>query len=66
MNEDDEAVTETQPSFDGMNPYQREILFSLNRLGKHVYSGTVSTKVKATRRAKNKVAKATRKTNRPA
>jgi hypothetical protein len=44
--------------------YQREILFSMNRLGKHIYGGTVSYVEKERRRAKNRVARAQRKVNR--
>jgi len=44
--------------------YQVDILFALGKLGKHVYEGTVPAKVIAQRRAKNKVAKASRKRNR--
>ncbi len=40
------------------------ILRGLNRLGKHVYAGTVPAAEVARRRAKNKVAKASRKANR--
>lgn len=40
------------------------ILFALNRMNKHIYAGTVPAHVKAKRRAKNKVAKASRKANR--
>lgn len=48
-----------------MNPFHREILFALNRLNKHIYGGTVSPKVKATRRAAGKVAHESRRINRP-
>lgn len=44
--------------------FQRKILAGLNNLNKHVYAGTVPDKTKAKRRAKNKVAKASRKKNR--
>ena len=44
--------------------YQVDILFALGKMGKHVYEGTVPAKVIAQRRAKNKVAKASRKRNR--
>lgn len=44
--------------------FQRKILAGLNNLNKHVYAGTVPAHVKAKRRAKNKVAKASRKNNR--
>jgi len=47
------------------------VLFGLNQFRnfqgqpKHVYAGTVTEKVKARRRARGKVAKASRKANRP-
>ena len=40
-------------------------LVALTRLGKHTYGGTVPAKEKARRRAKNRVAKRSRKANRP-
>lgn len=46
------------------NPYQREILFALNRLGKHVYAGTVSAAEIARRRTKAKAARVARRQNR--
>lgn len=46
------------------NSFQFAILMALNVLGKHVYAGTVSAEEKAKRRAKNKVARASRKANR--
>lgn len=51
------AVTES-------SPYQRNILAALNGSGRHIYGGTVDPKVVKRRRAANKVAKASRKTNR--
>lgn len=47
-----------------MTSYQREILFALNRLGKQVYEGTVSSKERKRRRAANRVARASRRNNR--
>lgn len=44
--------------------YGRRILFALSRSGQHVYAGTVSFKDKMKRRAKDKVAKRSRKLNR--
>lgn len=46
------------------NPYQFAILMGMNKLGHPIYSGTVPDHVKARRRAKNKVAKRSRKINR--
>lgn len=43
---------------------QMVILLALNRSGKHIYSGTVTEKVKASRRVKNKLARKSRRTNR--
>lgn len=40
------------------------ILVAMADLKKHVYEGTVTKKVKARRRAKNRVAKQSRKVNR--
>lgn len=49
-----------------MNPsvvqYQRTILHALQ--GQHIYAGTVPAHVKARRRAKNKVARVSRRKNR--
>lgn len=44
------------------SPYSLAILRALQ--GKHVYAGTVSAKVKATRRAANRVARVSRRINR--
>jgi hypothetical protein len=41
--------------------YGVEILLGLNRLGKHIYEGTVPSAEKASRRAKNKAARKARK-----
>lgn len=46
-----------------MHPYQQAILYGLNRLNKHIYEGTVSPKTIAHRRARNKMARASRKVN---
>jgi len=46
------------------NVYQREILFALNRTARHIYAGTVPAETIAKRRARNKVARASRKLNR--
>jgi hypothetical protein len=46
------------------NYFQRSILAGLNNLNRHIYMGTVPEHVKAKRRAKNRVAKASRKRNR--
>ena len=45
------------------NPYQLTILLALNKLGKHIYAGTVDPVEKARRRKANKVARAQRKVN---
>ena len=44
--------------------YQQLILVALNRLDKHIFSGTVPKKVIAQRRARNKVARVSRRNNR--
>lgn len=44
--------------------YQKAVLFALNRLGKHVYAGTVSKTKKAKTRKLNLRQKASRKANR--
>jgi hypothetical protein len=44
--------------------YAKAVLFALNKLQKHVYSGTVRKNVKAKRRALNSRQKASRKANR--
>lgn len=46
------------------NSYALAILFAMNRLGRHIYSGTVPASVVAKRRANNKTARAQRKINR--
>ena len=46
------------------HPYQFQILVGLNRTGKHIYGGTVPAAEIAKRRAKNKVARASRRKNR--
>lgn len=43
---------------------QKVMLAALNILRKHIYEGTVPAKVIAKRRAKNKVAKKSRRVNR--
>jgi hypothetical protein len=43
---------------------QQGMLYALNWTGKHIYTGTVPEKVIARRRAKNKVARASRRHNR--
>jgi len=44
--------------------YAKAVLFALNKLGKHVYAGTVRKNVKAKRRGLNARQKASRKANR--
>ena len=44
--------------------YQKRILFALNKLHKHVYSGTVDADEIARRRKANKVARVSRRKNR--
>lgn len=44
--------------------YQVAILVALTKTGKHVYAGTVPAHVKAKRRAKNRVARESRRINR--
>ena len=46
------------------NSYALTILLAMNRMGKHIYEGTVPTKVVAKRRKANKKARAQRKVNR--
>lgn len=43
---------------------QLQVLVALTRLNKHVYAGTVTAKEKSRRRAKNKVARKSRRENR--
>ncbi len=43
---------------------QLVMLLALDRRGKHVYAGTVPERVKSKRRAKNKVARVSRRKNR--
>lgn len=47
-----------------MIPFQRQILFALNRTGKHVYAGTVDPATIAKRRKANKAARAARRAGR--
>ena len=44
--------------------YQKRILFALNTLHKHIYSGTVDADEIARRRKANKVARISRRKNR--
>lgn len=46
------------------NGYQRTVLTALNRLGKHIYAGTVDPIEVARRRKANKLARRQRRTNR--
>ena len=46
-----------------INPYQLTILLALNKLGRHIYSGSVAPGEKARRRKANKVARTQRKVN---
>ena len=46
------------------NEFQQLVFVGLNTLGKHVYQGTVSEAVVSKRRAKNKVARKSRRVNR--
>jgi len=46
------------------NPFQRAVLFGLQRTGRHVYAGTVPATEKARRRAANKAARVARRQNR--
>ena len=56
--------TKTAPVIAEDTPYQKAILRGIQRPGMHVYAGTVPAKIVASRRASNKVAKASRKQNR--
>lgn len=47
-----------------LDVFQLAILKGLNKLGKHIYGGTVSEETIAKRRAKNKVARVSRRKNR--
>lgn len=57
-------VEVTHESILSPNSYALTILMAMNRLGKHIYEGTVSDKVRATRRKAGRVAKKSRKINR--
>lgn len=46
------------------NSYQRVILLALNKLNRHIYGGTVTAAEKTKRRKANRVASASRRTNR--
>jgi hypothetical protein len=48
----------------GPTSYQQVMLVALMRTGKHIYQGTASATEVAKRRAKNKVARASRRANR--
>lgn len=48
----------------GPTAYQQRILVALMTTGKHIYEGTANVKKVARRRAKNKVARASRRANR--
>ena len=47
-----------------VNHYQRAILYALNKLGKHVYAGTVTDAEIARRRTKGKAARLARRKSR--
>ena len=53
------AITEPGPM-----PYQQMILVALMMTGKHIYEGTANQKKVAKRRARNKMAKVSRRINR--
>lgn len=57
-------ANETAEYYPVHNAYQLAILLGLNRSGQHIYAGTVSETEIAKRRAKNRVARASRKKNR--
>lgn len=57
-------ATDEAPEAFRPNPYQFRILLGLNRLGKHVYAGTVSDAEKARRRKAGKRQRAARKASR--
>jgi len=48
---------------DNIAGYQFQILLAMNRLGKHVYGGTVSQAEADRRHTKNKIARKQRKVN---
>jgi hypothetical protein len=58
------SMTDADKAVNKKNQIVMLMAFANN--GQHVYQGTVTAKVKATRRAKNKVAKASRRLNRGA
>lgn len=43
---------------------QVKMLYALNNIGKHIYAGTANPKKVAARRAKNKMARVSRRQNR--
>lgn len=47
-----------------INDPARRVLFAMNKKGMPMYQGTATSKSKNARRAKNRVAKKSRKTNR--
>lgn len=51
-------------TLEGPTSYQQVMLVALLRTGKHIYEGTANPTKVAKRRAKNKVARASRKANR--
>lgn len=64
LSEETEIVKTETPILSGPNSYALAILMGLQRKGAHIYEGTVPSHVKARRRAKNKVARQSRKANR--
>lgn len=54
----------TTATYEGPTAYQQAILVALMLTGKHVYEGTANPNKVAKRRAKNKVARASRRVNR--
>ena len=64
MNPNNNNIGTHAKIMEGPHSYALTLLYAMNRLGKHVYGGTVPSAVVAKRRAANKRAKAQRKINR--
>ena len=62
--EDARSEANKVPEFLKPSGYALTVLLAMNRMGKHIYEGTVPTKVVAKRRKANKKARAQRKVNR--
>lgn len=65
MSKDTTDITHLLPEMSEREATGLKFIAALNRKGGHIYGGTANPKAVAKRRAKNKVAKRSRRANRP-